>query len=493
MLVKRYHFTKTVEYVKIVVGLSKTKTKMNSNIIKLSGIVFILAILFFVPKIAWATDFRSPEVKIFNTNTSNINRSFFAFPESFKGGASIAVCDLDGNGYEEIVVGAGFGGGPQVRTLDSHGQSKFTPGFFAYDNNFKGGVNVACGDLDADGYAEIVTAPKVNGGPHIRIFNRYGRPIFTLGFFAYDSGFKGGVNIAIGDIDGGGLKEIIVAPASSLEPKVKVFNRYGNQLDFDIFPFHPDFAGGVSLATANVDGGPEDELIVAVQSQDSAWVKVIKVGADQPPLGDFLAFPQEFKGGVNVAGGDIDHDGFDEVIVSANSGGGPHIRMFEAFGEPKSTNFFAYESEFRGGVNAASGDVNNNGYDEILTSPNRRIFTGTVTKIIVDLSEQRLWAYEGDYLLKTFLVSTGLPRTPTRPGDFRISQKIYSKLYSGPDYYLPNTLWNMRFDSSKLLHGAYWHNNFGHRMSHGCINIAYPNAEWLYNSTPMWTEVIVRQ
>ena len=89
-------------------------------------------------------------------------------------------------------------------------------------------------------------------------------------------------------------------------------------------------------------------------------------------------------------------------------------------------------------------------------------------------------------------MSTGLVGTPTRPGNFIISQKVYSKNYSGPGYYLPNTLWNMRFDGQRLLHGAYWHNNFGHPMSHGCVNIHYDNAKWLYENTPIYTEVIVK-
>jgi len=465
--------------------------KITKNNQTLLGLASLIAVLFLViPTLVRAADSRSPEIRIFNNNQNY--SSFNAFAEDFKGGASVSVCDLDGNGYEEIVVGAGHGGGPQVNIYDSLGRSRFTPGFFAYDRNFHGGINVACGDLDGDGVAEIVTAPKSNGGPHIRIFNRYGQPVFTPGFFAYDPGFKGGVNIAVGDIDGGGLKEIITAPASSAEPRLKVYNRFGTVLNFDIYPFHPEFSGGVSIATANVDGGMEDELIVAVQSQDSAWVKVIKPSHPAPPLGEFMAFPENFKGGINVASGDVDNDGFDEVIVAANSGGGPHVKTFEAYGHELRINFFAYEHDFRGGVNIASGDVNRDGLDEIITGPDKKYSEGIVDLIIVDLSEQRLYAYESGLMLKTFLVSTGLPRTPTRTGTFKTSQKTYSKLYSGPDYYLPNTLWNMRFDGSKLLHGAYWHNNFGRRMSHGCINIAYPNAEWLYNSTPIGTTVIVR-
>ncbi|MBU0964549.1 L,D-transpeptidase family protein [Patescibacteria group bacterium] len=452
-----------------------------------------------MPLATHAIESRQADIQIFKSDPSyamgphDSTSSFLAFQEGFQGGASVAVCDLDGNGYEEIVVGAGPGGGPQVRTFNSLGRAVFTPGFFAYDQEFKGGVNVACGDLDADGQAEIVTGPKSAGGSHIRIFNRYGQSVFTPGFFAYDSSIKGGVNIAIGDLDGGGFKEIITAPAFGVEPRVNVFNRYGNKLGYDIYPFHSEYSGGVSLAIANIDGGSEEELVMGVQNQDSAWVKVMKFGSEKTVVSNFLAFPDNFKGGVNIYGSDIDNDGFDEILTAANSGGGPHVKAYEGSGEELRFNVFAYEHDFRGGVNIAAGDIDRDGLNEIITAPSKSIDDGVVDFILVDLSEQKLYAYSNNILLKSFLVSTGLPGMDTRAGDFRISQKTYSKLYSGPDYYLPNTLWNMRFDQNRLLHGAYWHNNFGHRMSHGCINIAYPDAEWLYNATPMSTRVIVQQ
>ncbi len=463
------------------------------NTLYLSMACGIAAVFLVLPIAADAADTRTTEIRITTSGYPDTVTNFYPYTDAFKNGAAVASCDLDGNGYEEIITGAGPGGGPQVRIFDSLGESKFTPGFFAYDEEFRGGINVACGDLDHDGTAEIVTAPQSNGGPHVRIFDRYGRPKFTPGFFAYDEQMKGGVNVAVGDLDGAGLPEIIVAPASSQEPRVYAYNRFGERLSYDIMPFHEEFGGGVSLAVLDVDGDSRDELAMAVQRFDIAWVKVMRIGQGQAVLGEFSAFPETFKGGVNIAGGDIDRDGYDEVIAAANSNGGPHVRAFEAYGKVLPYSYFAYEHEFRGGVLVGSGDINNDGYDEVIAAPLKKVFTGKVTSIIVDLSEQRLYAYEGDTAVKTFLVSTGLPSTPTRPGNFSVSQKVYSKLYSGQDFYLPNTLWNMRFDGSRLLHGAYWHNNFGHRMSHGCVNIAYPDAEWLYNATDIGTPVTVRQ
>ena len=194
--------------------------KKRQNIFGYLGIVFSIAILFLViPNTVKAEDSRSPEVKLFNTNNFTVDKSFMAFSESFKGGVSVAVCDLDNNGYKEVIVGAGESGGPQVIVYDSMGKEKFTPGFFAYDLSFRGGVNVACGDLDGDGYGEIITSTK-SGTPHVRTFNRYGHPIFTPGFFAYDLDMVGGVNVAVGDLDGDGENEIITAPESEGEPRI---------------------------------------------------------------------------------------------------------------------------------------------------------------------------------------------------------------------------------------------------------------------------------
>jgi len=101
--------------------------------------------------------------------------------------------------------------------------------------------------------------------------------------------------------------------------------------------------------------------------------------------------------------------------------------------------------------------------------------------IDVNLSVQRLTAYVGSTPVRSTLVSTGLPRTPTPTGRYRIYVKYVSTLMSGPGYYLPNVPYTMYFYRGYGLHGTYWHSNFGHPMSHGCINLPTPEAQWLFN------------
>lgn len=104
--------------------------------------------------------------------------------------------------------------------------------------------------------------------------------------------------------------------------------------------------------------------------------------------------------------------------------------------------------------------------------------------IDVDLSSQRLVAYEGNRAVYWAVISSGLPATPTVTGRFNIYVKYRSAPMSGPGYYLPNVPYIMYFYKGYGLHGAYWHNNFGQPMSHGCVNLKVEDAKWLFE----WTE-----
>ncbi len=110
--------------------------------------------------------------------------------------------------------------------------------------------------------------------------------------------------------------------------------------------------------------------------------------------------------------------------------------------------------------------------------------------IDVDLSAQRVVAYEGARAVRTFRVSTGLPETPTVTGTFRIRLKIPSQdmsggnRFSGDAYHLEDVPWVQYFFSEYAFHGTYWHTRFGRPASRGCINMAIEDAKWLFD----WTE-----
>jgi len=113
--------------------------------------------------------------------------------------------------------------------------------------------------------------------------------------------------------------------------------------------------------------------------------------------------------------------------------------------------------------------------------------------IEVDLSEQRVYARSGNKVVKKMVVSTGTSRYPTPKGSFRITRKYRSVTMSGPGYHLKNVPYTMFFYGGYALHGTYWHNNFGRRMSHGCINLKKKDAKWLYNWAPKGTKVVIHK
>lgn len=127
--------------------------------------------------------------------------------------------------------------------------------------------------------------------------------------------------------------------------------------------------------------------------------------------------------------------------------------------------------------------------------------TASTTKyILVDLSEQKLYAYDGDTLFMEQKVSTGIRKTPTPRGTFTIFKKTPSRYMQGPipgistEYYdLPGVPWNLYFTTEgAIIHGAYWHNSFGKVYSHGCVNLPVDKAEELYNWADLGTTVTVQ-
>ncbi len=211
------------------------------------------------------------------------------------------------------------------------------------------GYFAAMNDIDNDGKEEIIAASGKGAKPWIRIYNNAG--ILQASWLAYAPSFKGGVRFSVGDVDGDNEKEIVTVPLSSGGPHVRVFSSAG-QLEQQWFAFNRAWRGGLSVSVGDIDGIPGEEIAVSVDGKSTPEVRLFRYSGRL--LGKFLAYHPSFLGGVRVAVFDIDLDGRGEIITAPGSGGGPHVRVFDASGKVEGQ-FFAGPEGYRGGIIATAG------------------------------------------------------------------------------------------------------------------------------------------
>jgi hypothetical protein len=264
---------------------------------------------------------------------------------TFFGGVRVALGDVNGDGFNDIIAAAGPGGGPHVQVFDGRFfQIRDLPGgrddFFAYGMEFTGGVYVASGDLDDDGMADIITGAGEGGGPHVRAFSGAdGSEMFS--FFAFDPSFFGGVRVAAGLINDNDTADIIAAAGPGGGPHVRVFE--GSAPDMaamgqniagplgSFFAYESTYTGGVFVA-ANNTGVAGEALIV---TGSGPKIGGSSVGLFTNTTANFFQTP--LFAGVTVATFDFDRDGFNDYVTSTGPFGSGQVIIFSGRNQPPYT------------------------------------------------------------------------------------------------------------------------------------------------------------
>jgi subtilisin family serine protease len=259
-----------------------------------------------------------------------------------------------------FATGAGEGGAPHVKVYRGNGRE--VASFYAFDTRFAGGVRVATGDVTGDGYADVVTAAGPGGGPHVKVFDgKTFQEVFS--FYAFEETFRGGLNVAAGDVNGDGRADIIVGADAGGAPRVSVFGRLtptgGLVRLSDFYAYDTRFSGGVRVAAGTFTAGSKVADIVTAPGRGGgphvrrfggasvvAWRPTVVVEA-------YSGDPNDTSG-LWVSAGDLNGDGVADVVTGAGAGT-PVVRAHDGRSlAPLYTMVNPFSGEINGLVNPAS-------------------------------------------------------------------------------------------------------------------------------------------
>ncbi|MFL5329767.1 MAG: beta strand repeat-containing protein [Gemmataceae bacterium] len=299
-----------------------------------------------LPLVTGADAGGGPHVIVYDS-TGALQFSFYAYDSAFTGGVRVAAGDVTGDGIPDILTAAGPGGGPHVKVFDGVSGAEVRS-FFAYASDFSGGVFIGAGDVNNDGFADIITGADFGGGPHVKVFDgKTGAVLYS--FYAYDAAFTGGVRVSGGDVDGDNFADIITGAGPGGGPHVKVFSGATGGEIRSFFAFDAAFHGGVYVSALDVNGDSKAD-IVAGAGAGGQPVVVIFDGATLAALAAFNAYDAGFQGGVRVGIADVNGDGTLDLLTGAGPGGTPHVQAFNVATQTKIVSFNAYDPAFMGGV-----------------------------------------------------------------------------------------------------------------------------------------------
>jgi hypothetical protein len=222
--------------------------------------------------------------------------------------------------------------------------------FFAYELTFTGGVYVAAGDVNRDGYADVITASGAGRAGQVKVYS--GPDGAVLRDMAVFGSFTGGVRVAAGDVDGDGFADLIATAGPGLASIVAIFSGADASVLRAFTPYGP-YAGGVFVAAGDVTGDGFADVITGADAGGGPHVMAFD-GVSGAIVHSFFAFDPAFTGGVRVAAGDVNGDGKADIIAGLGPGGAPEVRVFDGVDASLLETHTPYDPTFTGGVFVAT-------------------------------------------------------------------------------------------------------------------------------------------
>lgn len=299
-------------------------------------------------------------------------------------------------------IGADAGGGSRVRVFQANPQAEIAD-FIAYNPDFRGGVRVALGDVDGDGVRDIITAPGRGAPPVVRIFS--GRDLSLIReFMAFDGAYQDGVWIAAADFTRNGRADIVCGADVGGLPIVRVFDAVAVNKLAEFAAYEPGFRGGVRVAVGDINGDGVPDIITVPGPGRQATVRIFDGRNTANVLNQFDAYAPGWVGGAFVAAGDFTQNGRREIVTGADAGGGPQVRLFEGLSGRVISEFFAFDETFRGGVRVACRDIDGDGIPDLICASGPgatttvRIFSGRNGQLLNSFEPFESWWAGGAFV-----------------------------------------------------------------------------------------------
>lgn len=268
-----------------------------------------------------------------------------------RNGARVLSADFNGDGTDDLITATGSGEVGIIRVYDGRTGLEISPsgGIQAFENTFKGGINLAAGDFNLDGKADIVVTADTGGGARVRILNAAqfqtgadpAQGKFLADFLGIDDAkFRGGARAAVGDLNGDGTPDLVVAAGTGGGPRIAIYN-------------------GTSIGAGSVP---------------------------QQMVADFFAYEQSLRNGAVVSIGDINGDGRADLVVGAGSGGAPRVTVFSGMGiadgqgadSTRIADFYVNnDTKSRAGTRITVKDLDRDGKADVVASNGARAYTFT--------------------------------------------------------------------------------------------------------------------